>query len=355
MAVKKKKKKSTARRPKPSTGKLRNIKWALVAGLLAFGLFYLFHSQSDSFSEGEYLYIRTGSAYEQVEETLLSQGFIKDAARFRELAEEEGYPKHVLPGKYHIRKGMRERDILHLLQSGRQTPVQLVVKKLRTQGELIRLIGTRLEADTEVLWQMLSDSIYLSRYALNSHTALCAIMPGTYTFSWNTDAETVFEKMAQQYVAFWTRERQAKALKAGLNPQEAMVLASIVEEESNKSSDRPKIASVYLNRIRAGMKLQADPTAKFAYGDFMIRRIKGEHIAVNSPYNTYKVTGLPPGPICTPSRNSIDAVLNAPRTNYIYFCAREDFSGYHNFAATWQQHNANARKYHAALKKRGIR
>lgn len=326
-----------------------------MVSLAVLGLFYLFQTRSNSFSSGEYLYIRTGSEYEQVEEALLSRGFVRNAERFRKQAEQSGYVQQVLPGKYRIRKGMREREILDLLQSGRQEPVQLVVKKLRTQSEFIRLVGTHLEADTEVLWQMLSDSIYLARYALNSHTALCAVMPGTYTFSWNSDAETVFKKIARQYVAFWTGERKAKASKLGLNPQEAIVLASIVEEESNKSADKPKIASVYLNRIRAGMKLQADPTAKFAYGDFMIRRIKGEHIAVNSPYNTYKVSGLPPGPICTPSRNSIEAVLNAPKTNYIYFCAREDFSGYHNFAASWQQHNANARKYHAALKKRGIR
>ncbi|MBL7711166.1 MAG: endolytic transglycosylase MltG [Chitinophagaceae bacterium] len=355
MAVKKQKKKGGARRSKAGAGKFRKAKWGLIAGLVVLGLFYLLQTRSDSFSSGEYLYIRSGSAYEQVEEALLEQGFIHNAERFRKRAGQSGYAQHVLPGKYRIRKGMREREILDMLQSGRQEAVQFVVKKLRTRDELIRLVGTQLEADTLVLRQLLSDSIYLARYALNAHTAMCAVMPGTYTFFWNSDAETVFKKIARQYVAFWTKERKAKASKMGLNPQEAIVLASIVEEESNKSTDKPKIASVYLNRIRAGMKLQADPTAKFAYGDFMIRRIKGEHIAVNSPYNTYKVAGLPPGPICTPSRNSIEAVLNAPKTNYIYFCAREDFSGYHNFAATWQQHNANARKYHAALKKRGIR
>jgi UPF0755 protein len=355
MPVKKKKKKIVSRKSKTGASRYRKAAWVIGLVLATTVLFYLFRTHQDNFSKGEYLYIRTGSDYEQVQEALVSQGFIKDVTRFRKLAEEAGYARNILPGRYHIRKGLQERGILQLLQSGRQAPVQLVVKKMRTREDLIRLVGGHLEADTLVLRHILSDSIFLSRYALDSNTAMCAVMPDTYTFFWNSDAETVFGKLAQQYVSFWTRERVGKASKIGLSPQEAIVLASIVEEESNKSTDKPKIASVYLNRIRAGMKLQADPTAKFAYGDFMIRRIKGEHIAVNSPYNTYKVAGLPPGPICTPSGKSIDAVLDARKTNYIYFCAREDFSGYHNFAATWQQHNANARKYHAALKKRGIR
>ncbi len=245
--------------------------------------------------------------------------------------------------------------ILRLLRSGRQTPVKLVINKLRTRQDFINLIGSNLEADSNVLKHILSDSIYLDQYGLDSVTAMCAVMPDTYEFYWNSTAEKVFKKIAQQYVVFWNESRKTKAKKLNLSPQEVITLASIVDEESNKNDEKPKIASVYLNRIRAGMKLQADPTASFAYGDFTIKRITSVQISIQSPYNTYQVLGLPPGPICTPSPKSIDAVLNAPATTYVYFCAKEDFSGYHNFASNLVDHNANARKYHDALNARGIR
>lgn len=233
--------------------------------------------------------------------------------------------------------------------------MRLVLKKLRTKQDLLLLIAKNLEADTATLAYMLGDNTFLGQYGLDSNTALCAIMPDTYEFFWNTSAEKVFAKIAKEYVAFWTAERKAKAAALGLSPQQVIIIASIVEEETNKNDEKPLVASVYINRYRIGMKLQADPTARYAYGDFMIKRITGVQTRYEHPYNTYRQAGLPPGPICTPSGKSIDAVLQAPSNKLLYFCAKEDFSGYHNFASTLAEHGANARKYHQALDARGIK
>lgn len=351
MAVKSKSRKKS----KSKAGRIIRILLVTAGLFLIIAAFYLFGPNTGVFLQGQYLYIRTGSTYEQVKAELKDEGFIRDVKSFDLLAKNTGYPGKVRAGKYLVKKGMSNYNLIRMLQSGRQTPVKLVIKKLRTQQDFINLICTHLEADSVVLHHILSDSIYLAQYGLDSNTAICAVMPDTYEFYWNTSAEKVFKKIAQQYVIFWNESRKTKAKKMGLSPQEIITLASIVEEESNKNDEKPTIASVYLNRIRTGMKLQADPTARFAYGDFMIKRITGTQTSVESPYNTYKVLGLPPGPICTPSAKSIDAVLNAPKTTYIYFCAKEDFSGYHNFASNLQEHNANARKYHDALNARGIR
>jgi UPF0755 protein len=202
---------------------------------------------------------------------------------------------------------------------------------------------------------MLQDNVFLSQFGLDSNTAMCAILPDTYEFWWNTSAEKAYKKFAKYYKEYWTADRLQKAQQKGLQPAEVVTLASIVEEETNYNPERPTVASVYLNRLRTGMKLQADPTARFAHGDFTIRRITSAITSIPSPYNTYYAAGLPPGPICTPSKKSIEAVLNAPKTNYLYFCAKEDFSGSHRFAATYAEHQRNASLYQQALNRRGIR
>jgi UPF0755 protein len=340
------------------TGKKRIILRVLGLAMLLTAVFLgwkVFGPNTGAFSKGDFVYIRSGSTYEQVKAMLQEDGFVRDMTSFDLLARRAGYPGHVRAGKYQVRKGMSNFNIIRLLRSGRQTPVKLVIKKLRTRADFIRLISTGLEADPAVLEHIMTDSVFLAQYGLDSNTAMCAIMPDTYEFYWNTDAEQVFRKIAKKYSGFWNEDRKIKARHLGLAPQEVIILASIVEEESNKNDEKPKIASVYLNRIRRGMRLQADPTARFAYGDFMIKRITSVQTSFLSPYNTYQVMGLPPGPICTPSEKSIDAVLRAEKTNYLYFCAREDFSGYHSFAATLKEHNDNARRYHEALNARGIR
>lgn len=331
----------------------RKLWWFLLlpAVLLAY---VLISPDSGVFAREEYFFIRTGSGYEAVREGLLVHGIIKDINAFDRLAKEQGYPQKVKPGRYRLKKGSGCKSVLRVLASGEQEPVILSLKKIRSRHELMQVVAANLEADTTVLHHIMTDSIYLAQYNLDSRTALCALMPGKYLFLWNEEPEQVFRKIAQQFVHFWNNRRlqQARALK--LEPAAVITLASIVEEETNKARDLPLIASVYLNRLKKGMRLQADPTARFAGGDFSIRRITGEQTSIVSPYNTYKVSGLPPGPICTPSPASIDAVLNAPATQYLYFCARSDFSGYSCFASSLKEHNTNARRYQAALNKRGI-
>ncbi|HXS37582.1 MAG TPA: endolytic transglycosylase MltG [Flavipsychrobacter sp.] len=327
---------------------------SILIAIVLFVAFKVFGPNTGNFTKGEYLYIHTGSSYKDVADALHTGGFIKDFKSFNILAKEAHYPEHIHPGKYKINPGMSNYNIIRLLHSGKQTPVKLVINKLRTQQEFIRLIGENLEADSMVMQQMFHDPVYLAQFGLDTNTVMCAIMPDTYQFFWNTTADKAFRKIENNYTKFWNNERVQQAEQIKLTPQQVVIIASIIEEETNKNDEKPDIASVYLNRFHKGIKLQADPTIKFAIGDFSIRRITGNYLQFASPYNTYLYSGLPPGPICTPSVSSIEAVLNAPKTDYIYFCAKEDFSGYHRFAATYNEQLKNARLYQQALDAKGI-
>jgi UPF0755 protein len=331
--------------------------WGVVifAAIILFGLFKVFGSNTSVRPEGDYLYLRTGTSYAGALQALRQGGFVKDHLSFDLLARLAGYPAQVHAGRYHITRGMSNYELIRLLRSGRQTPVRLVITKLRTKDDFARFVGRQLEADSAAIRSLLADTGYLSAFGLDTNTALCAIMPDTYEFFWNTDADKVFRKIARNYERFWTEERRAAARAKGLSPEEAVILASIVEEETNHEPEKPLIASVYLNRLKKGMKLQADPTARFAGGDFTIRRITALQTGIVSPYNTYYAMGLPPGPICTPAATTILAVLAAPETRYLYFCARGDGSGAHLFATTYQEHLRNARAYHQMLNRSGVR
>jgi UPF0755 protein len=242
-----------------------------------------------------------------------------------------------------------------MLRAGEQAPVKLVINKLRTKGDFARLIAANLEADSASFAKLLSDPAYLAPFDLDTAGALGAAVPATYELYWNTIADKAFKKIVDARTKYWTAARKEKAAALNLSPAQVTSLAAIVDEESNKADEKGNIASTYLNRLRRGMKLQADPTARWAGGDFTIKRITSAQTGLAHPYNTYYVAGLPPGPICTPMRETMSAVLNAPETDYLYFCAREDFSGYHRFAATYDEHLKNARLYQAALNARGIR
>jgi UPF0755 protein len=348
MATRKKKKKK-------GSGKLVKVVLAAVAAVLLIGAYLLFAPNTGALSQGEYLYIHTGSNYNQVRDALKEGGFVRDMTSFELLAKEAGYPDHVHPGRYEIHRGMSNFSIVRLLRSGKQKPLRLVIGKLRGRDEFIHLIGTKLEADSMVLRRMMSDRVYLAQFGLDSANVLCAVMPDTYEFYWTTNADKAFRRIEKNFAEFWTEDRKEAAKKRNMSPQQAMVLASIVEEESNKHDEQPNIASVYLNRIKKGMKLQADPTARFAAGDFTLRRITSAQTSIASPYNTYYVYGLPPGPICTPSPKTINAVLQSPSTDFLYFCAKEDFSGYHRFASSYADHMKNAALYQRALNAQGIR
>jgi UPF0755 protein len=329
--------------------------WILLVAVLigAFLAFEVFGPNTGSFSSGEYLYIRTGSDYEDVKKTLEDEEFVRDIRSFDLLAKKAGYDRKVRAGKYKIKKGMSNYAIVRMLRSGRQESVKLVINKLRTKNDFITLLSSKLEADSNVLRRMFSDPVYLSQFGLDTNTVMGSVLPDTYEFWWNTDADKAFRKILKYYTAYWDDARRQKAKAKGLTPMEVITVASIVEEETNNNAEKPTMASVYLNRLEKGMKLQADPTVKFAVGDFTLRRITTQ-IDTASPYNTYYVSGLPPGPICTPSKKSIESVINSPKTAYIYFCAKEDFSGSHRFAANYEDHLKNAALYQQALNARGI-
>jgi UPF0755 protein len=333
-------------------GKWKWIIFSLLSVLLALMIFFTYRvlgPNTAPFSDHKFFYIHSGSSYRQVVSALEEQGIVKHLKSFEWVARKLDYPTHVHAGKYDIHKGMSNLAIVRLLRSGRQTPVRLVINKLRTKADFASLISGKLEPDSLTMMTLLNDEVYLRQYGLDTNSALCAVIPNTYQFFWNTSPEDVFARLEKEKEKFWTPKRRAEADSIGLSEQQVYIMASIVEEETNKSRDKPLIASVYLNRLRAGMRLAADPTARFAVGDFSLRRITSKQTAFLSPYNTYLHTGLPPGPICTPSIKTIDAVLDAPETNYYYFCAKPDFSGYNVYAATYTQHLRNARAYQKAL------
>lgn len=307
-----------------------------------------------SLSKGEYLYIHTGWTYSDVLKELEQGGYVKDMSSFKLLSNLSKYPDHVHAGKYKINSGMSNYNIVRMLRSGRQTPVRLVINKLRTKEDFVKLVSVNLEADSNGLKHLLADNSFLAAYHLDSNTAMCAVMPDTYEFFWNTTAENAFKKIAKNYTSYWNNERRQKAVTKNLTPQQIIIIASILEEETNANDEKPNIASVYMNRLKAGVRLQADPTVKYAIGDFSIRRVNGSHLAFVSPYNTYINAGLPPGPICTPSKTSIEAVLNAPDTKLMYFCASPAFNGHHVFAETLADHLKNAKAYQQALNERNI-
>ncbi|WP_436488302.1 endolytic transglycosylase MltG [Chitinophaga sp. ARDCPP14] len=330
------------------------IAGCLAAGALVYTSYRVFGPNTKPFGDSKYFYVRTNSTYSAVLDGLEEQGIIRNRNSFNWVAEKLDYPNRVKAGRYKITRGMSNFDIARMLRSGKQTPVVLVINKLRTKNDFVRKISNNLEADSNVMRSLINDPVYLRQFGLDTNTVMCAIIPNTFEFYWNTGAEAVFKKLEKEREEFWTAERKEKAAKLGLTANEVTILGSIVEEETNKNDEKPMVASVYLNRYRKGMRLQADPTVKFALQDFGLKRIRENHTLFDSPYNTYRYAGLPPGPICTPSEKTLNAVLNTPETDYLYFCARADFSGYHAFAATYAEHLINARKYQAELNKRGF-
>ena len=326
---------------------------ALAVLLLLFALYtgWNFFGPATYFRSGaKYLYIPSANpTKEEVLQRLRADSMTGSPFFFRWTADRMNYWKNIKPGKYKIEQGSSVFNMVRMLRNGIQSPVNLVITKLRTREDLASLAGKRLECDSLQMIRFLTSNDSLHTYGLDTNTVMTAVFPNTYTYFWNTTPDKVFSKFLKQYNLFWTPERTGLARDKGLTPQTAYILASIVEEETNKQTDKGNIASVYLNRLKKGMKLGADPTVKFALKDFGLRRIYYKHLAVESPYNTYKVTGLPPGPICTPSAATVDAVLQAPQTEYLYFVARSDFSGYHVFAPTYQEHLRFAKQYQDSL------
>lgn len=254
-------------------------------------------------------------------------------------------------GSYVVNHGEKAWQLARRIKNHRQDPLKVTFNNLRTFGQLMASLDAQLLVDSAALVD--ATKLLLDAESVSPANYMAHFFPDTYEFYWDETADGVVKKITDNYNRFWKDERRTKAAKLGLTPDEVATLASIVEEETNKSDERPKVARLYLNRLNAGMKLQADPTVKFALGDFALRRLLNKHLQVNSKYNTYLYEGLPPGPIRQPQAATLDAVLNAPEHKFIYMCAKEDFSGYHNFAVDYATHQANAKKYRAALDKNG--
>jgi UPF0755 protein len=319
------------------------------AGIVA----WLFLGSATGFSSSkEFLYIRSNAATkEAVLDSLNKNKIITNNTTFNWLANRMNLWKNIKPGKYEIKKGTSLLSIVRMLHNGRQTPVNLVITKLRTKEDMARLIGNKFETDSLQIISYLNSNDSLQKFGVDTTVAMTIILPDTYTYFWTATPQTIFKKLYEESKSFWTDERKKKAEALGLTPQQAYTLASIVEEETTNNSEKDTIASVYLNRYNKGMPLQADPTLKFAVKDFSIKWIHGDILNTVSPYNTYKNKGLPPGPICTPSKKTIDAVLSAPSTNYFYFVANSKLNG-HLFSETFAEHTKKAQAYREEDKKR---
>jgi len=303
----------------------------------------------------KYIYIPTGAEFNQVIQILSETGLLINANSFEWLATTKKYTTNIRPGRYRINSNLNNNELINLLRSGKQTPIQVTFNNLRNKEQFAGKIAYQIEADSVDLLTYITDTSFLNSNGFSAENMICLFVPNTYEFYWNTSSKQFVERMQKEYEAFWNADRKAKAKKIKLTPFQVVALASIVEKEQNiKKDERPEIAGLYLNRINKKMKLESDPTLIFALGDFTINRVLNKDKKVDSPYNTYIHKGLPPGPICIPSINSIDAVLNASEHKYIFMCAKEDFSGYHNFAKSYRKHLRNARKYQKALNKRKI-
>ena len=326
----------------------------LLSGLGCY--FYVQQIVSTGFDIDETVYIEVDGQkdYNHVISQITKKAQVKDISSFEQVASFLKYPSNVKSGRYAISPDMNILQVVKLLKSGSQTPVKLKFNNIRTKEELADRISSQLMLSKEELWEALNDENICREFGFSTETIICMFIPNTYDFYWNVSLEKFLQRMNTEYKAFWNPSRIEKAKAISLLPQEASILASIVEEECFFTDEYPIVAGLYINRLNRNQMLQADPTVKFAVNDFTLRRVLNKHLEIDSPYNTYKYQGLPPGPIRIPSIKGIDGVLNYTSHKYYYMCAKEDFSGRHNFATTHAEHQRNAAKYQAELNKRKI-
>lgn len=321
----------------------------LICAAAIYFAYYIAFKPNLNIGQPTHVTIRTGSNFSEVVEEFIEQGIINNSKTFIWLATKKNYPNHVRPGRYLLKDNMGNNAVINLLRSGTQDPVNITFNNIRTKDQLAGTISRHLEADSTEMTRLLNDQQYLEGFGVNKETAMLLFIPNTYEFYWNTSATQIFTRMEREYKRFWNEQRMELANKAGYTPEEIMIIASIVQSETSRADEMSRIAGVYINRLRRNMLLQADPTVVFANGDFSITRVLHRHLTIDSPYNTYMYPGLPPGPIRLPEPLVIDKVLNYEDHDFLYFCARDDFSGYHAFARTYNEHLANARRYHRAL------
>lgn len=302
----------------------------------------------------QFIYINDNDDFEDVKNQLYANGNVIHRNNFELLADYKKYPMNIKPGKYKITSGMNNNDLINLLRSGNQEPIKLIFNNIRLKEDLVTRIAEQINIDSTEMLSKLNDSVYTLSMGFNTENIKSMFLPNTYFVYWNTSTTEFLTRMKYEYDQFWTEDNLKKAAQLNLSPEEISVVASIVEKETQKNDEKSRIAGVYLNRLKSGWRLQADPTLIYALGDFNIKRVLNVYKEIDSPYNTYKYLGLPPGPICIPSITSINAVLNAEDHSYFFFCAKPDYSGYHNFAKFHTQHNKNAKAYREFLNKEKI-
>lgn len=349
------KKKSKSRKSK-GDGWIKRHTLGLIIGVMAvvaaIGVVAGFALQSYG-GDTTWVYIPEGATDDAVSDTLRSRLGSVEGNRVKMLWLMQGGSASRAHGAYKVEHGQRSVETARRLAKGMQTPVRVAWNNVRTMGQLAERVTSKLECSPAEFISA-CDAVLPGRgYRTSEFPA--AFMPDTYEFYWTVSPEELVERLTEYRDSFWNEERRMAAERLGLSPVEVATVASIVEEETAKHDEYGMIARLYLNRLKTKMPLQADPTVKFASGDFSLRRITGAHLKIESPYNTYRIKGLPPGPIRVASSKAIESVLSAPAHNYLYMCAKEDFSGYHNFASDYPTHQSNARKYQAELNRRNIK
>lgn len=350
----------TKKKKKSNVAKIVGIVLILIA-IIGGGVGYLLYTSTMrpnvyiNNEKAKFLYVYPTDNMDSVVARLASTGNVRNIESFKSVAEYQDYAQNIVPGRYELINQMSNVQLVNNLKKGRQAPMNLTFNNIRTKEQLCKRFSDVLMFGYDEILSLMNNDNVMAKYGLNTNTAVALFIPNTYEVYWTIKPEDLLDKMKKEYDKFWNEERIKKCAEAELTQVEVSTLAAIVEEETKSAKEQPTVAGLYLNRLHKGMLLQADPTVKFAVGDFNLKRIRSGHLEVESPYNTYKYEGLPPGPIRIPSMGAIDAVLNYDHHDYIYMCASEKFDGTHNFAKTYDEHQDNAKQYHKALNKRKIK
>ncbi|HLZ17133.1 MAG TPA: endolytic transglycosylase MltG [Cyclobacteriaceae bacterium] len=338
---------------KPEVNKVKLVLYIVASTLLITFVFYgyqICYTPNILLErEDQVFIIRPGTTFSQIQEELGNQSFVNDMVSFSFLAKLTNYDKTIKPGRFLFRRNMSNLQALNVLKFSQQVPVRITFSYVRLRNEMVEKITKNIGLSGDEFNHAMDEFIRTNDQGFNKDNILCMFLPNTYEVYFTVSAEDLVNKFNAEYKKFWNEDRISKAKSTGLSPIDVSILASIVQAESVKPDEAPVIAGLYLNRLKKKIALQADPTLVFAVGDFGLKRVLNSHKEIDSPYNTYKYPGLPPGPINVPQLASIDAVLNYQPNDYYYMCAKEDFSGYHNFAHNLDDHNRNARKYQRAL------
>ncbi len=300
------------------------------------------------------LFIKRGTSNDAVGDMIAAEVSSDFSSKVMEVLTLTGGDLSTRQGAFKIKEGESALSVANHLRRGSPDEVKVTINNIRTKEQLAKLLGKKLMMDEADFLKALNDKELCSSLEKNPDNVTGLFLADTYQFLWDVEPAKLLESMKKFSDSFWNSDRKEKAEKLGLTPDEVIALAAIVEGETAKADEKGKVARLYMNRLKQHIKLQADPTVKFALGDFALRRLRLADTRIESPWNTYYVEGLPPGPICIPEKSSIDAVLDAPEHDYIYMCAKEDFSGYHNFAVDYSEHEANAKRYQNALNERNI-